>query len=69
MSETLTYSNALQELNEIARAIDSETIPLDELSAKVKRASELIAFCKTRLHATEEEVRKILGDMDQPTTE
>ncbi|MCU0434021.1 MAG: exodeoxyribonuclease VII small subunit [Bacteroidia bacterium] len=65
MSESLTYSAALSELNEIARAIDNESIPLDELSAKVKRASELIAFCKKRLHATEEEVKKILGDMEE----
>jgi exodeoxyribonuclease VII small subunit len=67
MSDQLTYTTALQELNEIAHSIDSESIPIDELSAKVKRASELIEFCKKRLHATEEEVKKIIGDLESPS--
>lgn len=67
MSDQLTYTTALQELNEIARSIDSESIPIDELSAKVKRASALIEFCKKRLHATEEEVKKIIGDLESPS--
>jgi exodeoxyribonuclease VII small subunit len=67
MSEELTYTSALNELTEIARSIDSESIPIDELSAKVKRASELIEFCKKRLHATEEEVKKIIGDLESPS--
>ncbi|MFR4044510.1 MAG: exodeoxyribonuclease VII small subunit, partial [Odoribacter splanchnicus] len=31
---------------------------------KVKRVSELIAFCKSKLHETEEEVEKILKTIE-----
>lgn len=63
MSNNITYTQALNELNEIARAIESESIPVDELTTKVKRASELIEICKVKLRHTEDEVRKIIGDM------
>jgi exodeoxyribonuclease VII small subunit len=65
MNNQPSYTDALNELNEIAKAIDNESIPLDELSAKVKRASELIAFCKKRLRETEDDVKKILSDFDK----
>lgn len=61
----ITYTEALDELNEISHAIENESIPIDELAAKVKRASELIVLCKSKLRATEEEVRKIIGQMGE----
>lgn len=63
----ISYTDALNELNEISRAIDSESIPLDELAAKVKRASELIAICRAKLRSTEDEVKKIIGEMGDTT--
>mgnify|MGYP000279976605 CR=1 FL=1 len=58
MSKDISYTDALNELNEISHAIDDESIPLDELAKKVKRASELIAICRTKLRSTEDEVKK-----------
>ena len=63
MSKDISYTDALNELNEISRAIDNESIPLDELAAKVKRASELITICRAKLRSTEDEVKKIIGEM------
>lgn len=65
MSTDISYTDALNELNEISRAIDNESIPLDELAAKVKRASELITICRTKLRSTEDEVKKIIGEMGE----
>ena len=65
MSNDLSYTDALNELNEISRAIEDESIPLDELAKKVKRASELITICKAKLRSTEDEVKKIIGDMGE----
>ncbi len=65
MNKDLSYTDALNELNEIAHAIDNESIPLDELAKKVKRASELIAFCRAKLRSTEDEVKKIIGEMGE----
>jgi exodeoxyribonuclease VII small subunit len=61
MSEDLNYTTAMAELSEIAEAMEHETISVDDLSQKVKRAQELIAFCQAKLKATEEDVRKVLS--------
>ncbi|MCE2773603.1 MAG: exodeoxyribonuclease VII small subunit [Bacteroidetes bacterium] len=66
MSEELNYQKAMDELQEISRAIENETIPLDDLAKKVKRASELITFCRQKLRSTEDEVNKIIDGMDLP---
>lgn len=65
MAKDITYTDALTELNEISHAIDNESIPLDELAKKVKRASELIAICRAKLRSTEDEVKKIIGEMGE----
>ncbi|SHM78413.1 Exodeoxyribonuclease VII small subunit [Chitinophaga jiangningensis] len=64
MSEELTYDAAYQELQEIAEEIEQETVSVDLLSEKVKRAAELIAFCQQKLRATETEVNNIIKQLD-----
>jgi exodeoxyribonuclease VII small subunit len=66
MAKDITYTDALNELNEIAREIENESIAVDELTKKLKRASELISLCRAKLRLTEEEVKKIIGEMGQP---
>lgn len=67
MAKDISYTDALNELNEIAREIENESIAVDELSIKLKRASELIALCRAKLRLTEEEVKKIIGEMGEPS--
>ena len=47
METTLTYEAAYKELAAIAKEIESETVSVDVLAQKVKRASELINYCQT----------------------
>ncbi len=61
----ISYSDALNELNEIAGEIENESIAVDELTVKLKRASELITLCRAKLRLTEEEVKKIIGEMGE----
>ena len=65
MEKTLTYEAAYQELAAIAREIESESVSVDLLAEKVKRAAELIAYCQTKLRSTEAEVNKIIAQMDK----
>ena len=58
--DNLTYQQALEELENIVEALEDETIPVDELALKVKRASDLIEFCQAKLTETDAEVKKIL---------
>lgn len=64
-SRQMTYSLALTELEDIINEIESEEINVDILAEKVKRASYLIKFCKVRLRNTEEEVRKVLSEIER----
>ncbi|MBK7853261.1 MAG: exodeoxyribonuclease VII small subunit [Bacteroidetes bacterium] len=64
METPLTYESAYSELRKIASEIEEESVSVDALAEKVKRASELIQFCQSRLRATEQEVNKILKQME-----
>lgn len=64
MIEELTYTAAFEELQEIVDEIEKGKISVDELSAKVKRASVWIKICKTKLTTTEEDVQMILKELD-----
>ena len=65
MEKNLTYEDAYKELTTIAAEIQNETVSVDVLAQKVKRASVLIAFCQTRLRSTETEVNNIISQMEQ----
>lgn len=60
----MTYEEAYTELAAIARAIETESVSVDVLAQKVKRAAELITFCQAKLRSTESEVNKIIAQMD-----
>lgn len=64
MSKQPDYTEAFRELQEIVSEIEQGEISVDELSEKVKRASLLISICKTKLATTEEDVNKILKEIN-----
>jgi exodeoxyribonuclease VII small subunit len=66
MNELPNYSQAFEELQIIVSEIEDGQISVDELSEKVKRAAVLINICKSKLTSTEEDVAKILKDLDSP---
>lgn len=69
MSDTPNYTEAFEELQTIVLEIEQGEISVDELSEKVKRAAQLIQICKTKLTTTEEDVNKILKELDSATKE
>jgi exodeoxyribonuclease VII small subunit len=64
MNEKPTYTEAFEELQNIVSEIEEGQITVDELSAKVKRAALLIKICRQKLSSTEEDVKKILKEME-----
>lgn len=64
MSEKINYSEAFEELQTIVSEIEQGEISVDELSEKVKRAALLLKICKTKLSSTEEDVAKILKELE-----
>jgi exodeoxyribonuclease VII small subunit len=63
--KTIKYSEAISELSDILAGLESERIDVDEVSAKVKRAVELIKLCREKIEETELEVRKIVKEFDK----
>ena len=61
--DDLKYSKAMDELEKIVLEIGNDNIEVDELATKIKRASELLQICSAKLKASEEEVEKILKDL------
>lgn len=61
----MTYTQAVTELEEILRMIQSENCDIDQLTAYTRRATELLKDCRSRLTATDEELRSILADLEK----
>lgn len=59
----MSYREAVNELDTILREMQSDNCDIDRLSAMTRRATELIAECRNRLTATDEEVRNILASL------
>ena len=60
----VSYNEAIAEIEEILQKIENEELDVDDLSEKVKRVSALIKICKEKLYKTEEEVEKILKEIE-----
>ncbi len=60
--KTLSYSDAISEIEEILNQLEEGDMDVDILAEKVKRSTELIKICKLKLQKTEEEVNKILEE-------
>ena len=69
MSKEPNYTEAFEELREIVLEIEQGEISVDELSEKVKRAAVLIKICKAKLTSTEEDVDRILKELEKSTEE
>lgn len=60
----LTYTQAINELDGILRLMQSDECDIDRLTALTRRATALIAECRSRLTATDEELRAILSESE-----
>ena len=61
----LSYKEAINEIEEILQQIENEEPDVDQLSEKVKRLSALVSWCREKLHNTEEEIEKILKEIEK----
>lgn len=64
-TQNLNYKEAMAQLEEIVHKIENEEPDVDELSTLVKKASELMNFCKKRLKSTEEEINASLEKLKE----
>ncbi len=50
----LSYREAMHELEEILKQVESDEVALDDLIIKAERAKHLIAYCREKLRSTQE---------------
>lgn len=62
-SEPKGYAEAMREVESILSELDSNTIDIDVLSAKVERASFLIQWCNDRISATQMTVDSLVASL------
>lgn len=60
MSEQLSYTKAIAELEAIVAKMQSDDCDIDHLAGYTSRALELLKFCKEKLFTTDQEVKKCL---------
>lgn len=61
--EEITYTQAVTELEELVKKMQDPACSIDHLSQYTKRSKELLAICRQRLTATDEELKRILEEM------
>jgi exodeoxyribonuclease VII small subunit len=65
MAKTPSYREAIEELEAIVQEIENETVDVDVLTEKVKRATYLIKLCKKKLRETDDNIKKILKEFEE----
>ena len=58
----LSYKEAITEIETILRSLREEQNSVDTLAERVARATELIAYCRTKLRKAEADVNKVLEE-------
>lgn len=61
-----SYETALVELDRLVQALESGQLPLDGLLDGYRRGAELLAYCRSRLNAVEQQVKVLDGGQLQP---
>lgn len=59
----MTYQQAAERLEEIVKLIEAGNSGIDDLSAMVKEATELVKFCKNKLQKTDDSITKMLDEI------
>ena len=60
-AEPASYEAALEELEQLVARIESGQLPLDQMLAGYQRGATLLAFCRHRLDAVQDQI-KVLDD-------
>jgi exodeoxyribonuclease VII small subunit len=63
-----TFEDAQAELEALVRAMEGGQLPLDRLLGAYRRGARLLAYCRSRLEAVEEQVKVLEEGQLKPWT-
>ena len=64
MKNKFSYTNAIEEVDQILKEIESGELDVDQLSEKVEKALKLINKCKDKLRQTEDQLGNSFQDSE-----
>ncbi|TGE25471.1 exodeoxyribonuclease VII small subunit [Hymenobacter aquaticus] len=65
MTNDTTYRQAIEELETILRALETDTVDVDDLTARVQRSAELIRLCKQKLRHAESAIERVFENLEE----
>lgn len=63
-NQVLSYNESLAELEKILAELRADNCDVDRLAERTRRAAQLLGDCRARLTRTEEELAKVLDELD-----
>ena len=64
--DSLSFEQAIDELDQLVRRMESGELSLDDSIAAYRRGAELARYCQARLANAEQEIRQLEGDLLKP---
>jgi exodeoxyribonuclease VII small subunit len=61
----MTYREAIEELETILRALETDAVDVDDLTARVERSAELIRLCRHKLRNAEASLDRVFDTLDE----
>ena len=68
-AEPASYEQALDELEQLVGRIESGQMPLDQLLAGYQRGADLLAYCRGKLEAVQNQIQVLDNGVLQPWTQ
>ena len=62
MKKINSYEKAYAELESILEDLVADEVSVDALSKKIKRAKELVQYCKAKLRDVESDIQSVVDD-------
>ena len=59
------YGEAMAELDAILTELEGDELDVDVLAERVQRASELLKLCRARILRAQQDVDRIVADLDE----
>ncbi len=61
----IQYKAAIEELEAIIEEIENDSTDIDNLLIKVKRATELVNYCRKKLKTSEDEIMRMIENIEK----
>lgn len=61
-SYNMKYEEAIKTLETIARQLEQNELPIDQIADRLREAQKLVAFCREQLLSVDQEIKKIIDE-------